>query len=277
MTPNFEFEGKNVDKAVMIACEQLNILREDLRYDVISYGSTGIFGLVGAKKAKIRVSMPESDEKKVLSSNVKEPKTKSASDKKDKAPLTDSVKPQATEAVSVSQPVSVSEESPAHEAGDDINSVELGVRILERIVGLITEGAVVTVDQSPERILFNVEGGNSAILIGKRGQTLEALQYIVEKVVNKHSMEKRRVQIDVEGYLEAKRDRLQKLAERLSIKVKLSGKPVTAGQMNSHDRRIIHLALKEDTDVRTQSVGDGLYRKLMIFPGKSFQRKRRQG
>jgi len=90
-------------------------------------------------------------------------------------------------------------------------------------------------------------------------------------------MEKRRVQIDVEGYLEAKRDRLQKLAERLSIKVKLSGKPVTAGQMNSHDRRIIHLALKEDTDVRTQSVGDGLYRKLMIFPGKSFQRKRRQG
>lgn len=261
MTPFLEFEGKNVDKAVVRACEQLNILRENLNYDVISYGSTGIFGLVGAKKARIRVSLPQTATKKAASSE-REQRKKAVSIKTKKDT------PEKTEAIKENE----------HVAGAaDSRPVDLGHDILNRIVELITDGAVVTVNQSSDSVVFNVKGGNSAILIGKRGQTLESIQYVLEKIINKNTKDKLRVQIDVEGYLEAKRERLQKLAERLSLKVKLSGKPVTIGQMNSHDRRLVHLALKDDTDVRTQSVGDGIYRKLMIFPGKSFQRKRRNG
>jgi spoIIIJ-associated protein len=105
-------------------------------------------------------------------------------------------------------------------------------------------------------------------LIGKKGQTLEAIQYIVEKIVNKKSLEKIRVHVDIEGYLENRRINLERLSTRLAEKSKRIGKPVTIGQLNSYDRRVVHLVLKNDSDVRTQSIGDGFYRKLVIFPKK---------
>ena len=116
-----------------------------------------------------------------------------------------------------------------------------------------------------DKICYNISGGNTAILIGKRGQTLEAMQYLVEKIVNKQIGRRIRLEIDVEGYLIARRERLESLAQRLGEKVKRTGKPLTAGQFNAHDRRIIHIALKEDNAVRTHSVGEGYYRKLKIF------------
>jgi spoIIIJ-associated protein len=139
---------------------------------------------------------------------------------------------------------------------------------LTRIVEAITEDAGVTVEKNPERILFHIHGGNPAVLIGKRGQTLEAIQYLVEKIAFRQNEEKYRVQVDVEGYLQNRRDNLEKLALRLAQKAVRTGKPMTIGQMNSGDRRIVHMALKDEAGVRTQSVGEGLYRKLMILPRK---------
>ncbi|HSM23990.1 MAG TPA: R3H domain-containing nucleic acid-binding protein, partial [Anaerolineaceae bacterium] len=107
-----------------------------------------------------------------------------------------------------------------------------------------------------------------AVLIGKKGQTLEAIQYIVEKIVNKKSREKIRIHVDIEEYLETRRINLERLSTRLAEKSKRIGKPVTIGQLNSYDRRVVHLILKKDSEVRTQSIGDGFYRKLVIFPKK---------
>jgi spoIIIJ-associated protein len=140
---------------------------------------------------------------------------------------------------------------------------------------LITTDATISIEERSNRIFFNVKGGNSAILIGKRGQTLEAIQYILEKIVNKKRQERIRIQVDVEGYLEKRRVSLEGLATRLAEKVKRTGKPATIGQMNSHDRRIVHIALKNDSQVRTQSMGEGVLRKLVIFPKKYSQRKKR--
>ena len=80
--------------------------------------------------------------------------------------------------------------------------------------------------------------------------------------------------MDVEGYLEKRRISLEKTAARLAEKVKRTGKPATLGQMNSHDRRIVHIALKNDSLVRTQSIGEGIVRKLVIFPKKNSSRKK---
>lgn len=75
--------------------------------------------------------------------------------------------------------------------------------------------------------------------------------------------------VDVEGYLEKRKINLQQMASRMAEKAKKIRKPVTIGQMNAHDRRIVHIHLKDEDGVRTQSIGDGYYRKLMIFPKKN--------
>jgi spoIIIJ-associated protein len=106
------------------------------------------------------------------------------------------------------------------------------------------------------------------MLIGKRGQTLEAIQYLVEKIVNKQNEHRVRVLVDVEGYLKTRKSNLQKLAAKMAEKAQKTQKPVTIGQMNAYDRRTVHLHLKSNSAVRTQSVGEGYYRKLIIFPKK---------
>lgn len=273
MKPFVEFEGKNIDEAVENACRELKIKKEDLKYDVISSGSSGIFGLVGVKKAKIRVRRPlqapsVSEEKKIPTSEVDKELdlssagVKSLVDEAFKEPATEKIQEKVQEKEAVLIP-----EGP----------VNLGKEALQQMVDLITTDATVTVELNSERVLYNISGGNSAVLIGKRGQTLEAMQYLIDKIVNKQSDARIRVQIDVEGYLESRKESLKSLAIRLAEKTKRTGKPSTISQMTAHDRRIVHLELKDDKGVRTQSIGDGYYRRLVIFPKKGGFRKKKQG
>lgn len=254
--PSFlEFEGKNVEKALQKASEELKTPIEKLKHDVVSYGSSGIFGLVGAKKAKIRVLVKEEivKEKPVSQINIgpeiplDQPEIGKAKDK------------DAINEIHDSMPLDSGEEI------DEIR-VEKGLEIVRKIVGYITPEAQVSARKEQGRLRFNIQGGDTAILIGKRGQTLEALQYLVEKMINVQKEGRIKILIDVEGYLETRKENLEKLAQRLAEKAKKAGKPMTIKQMNAHDRRVVHLFLKDDTEVRTQSVGEGYYRKLMIFP-----------
>jgi spoIIIJ-associated protein len=151
--------------------------------------------------------------------------------------------------------------------------VEAGRAALERIVDAITSDAEIRVEKDSERVLLKVTGGNAALLIGKKGQTLEAIQTIIDKIVNKQNNHnqngKVRVQIDVEGYLENRKTNLEQLALRLADKSKRIRKPISLGQMSAYDRRIVHLALKDISGVRTKSRGEGYMRKLVIFPQKN--------
>ena len=244
-----EFEGKNVEEAVEKACQELNLSKENLKHKVVYYGSTGIFGLVGNKKARIRVTVPE---------------PKSTPETLNDEPQSDRSYEQTNKVYSPIQTTIA--EGGSHTFSDD--QKEVGRDALQRIIDFITTDAKISVEDGSDRIFFNVEGGKSAVLIGKRGQTLEAIQHIVEKIINKHSSERVRVQIDVEGYLENRRASLKGLARRLAEKAKRTGKPATVGTMNAHDRRIVHIALQDDSGVRTQSMGDGFLRKLVIFPRK---------
>jgi len=237
MSSDLEFKGKTVEKAVEAACQQLEIKEENLKYDVVSHGSTGIFGLVGTRKAKIQVYISENQPD---SGN---------------APVADE------------QPV---EQFKRSEKGfvDPTDAAICGQEALQKIVDCITEDGQIITEENGKRIFYNIKGGKPGILIGKRGQTLEAIQYIVEKVVNRKSKERVRVSIDVGGYLANKKQNLENLAERTAQKAKKNGRPATIGQLNAHDRRIVHLALKNDSDVITKSVGDGFLRKLVVLPKK---------
>lgn len=98
------------------------------------------------------------------------------------------------------------------------------------------------------------------------------MQYLVEKIVNKQCEQRVRLLVDVEGYLETRKANLKSMATKMAEKAKRRNKPVTIGQMNAYDRRTVHMHLKNNNAVRTQSVGEGYYRKLIIFP-----KKRRRG
>jgi len=253
---SFEIEEKNVDKAVKKACKELNIAPDEIRYDILSYGSSGIFGLAGAKKARIRVLLPEKQPEAVA-----EPQSRTENLNHETENYGESL----------------SGNAPALENGDlndqqsylfPENSLDLGRTVLQHIVDHLSPEARISAEESSDRMLLNIAGGNPAVLIGKKGQTLEAIQCLVEKIVNKHhnNTDKIRVQVDVEGYLETRKSNLEKLAVRLAEKSKRIRKPISLGHMKAYERKIVHMVLKDDPDVRTKSKGDGYMRKLTIFP-----------
>ncbi len=292
MTSGLEFEGKNVENAVKNACLKLKIKEDKLKYDVISYGSTGIFGLVGAKKAKIRVVSPKP--RSIRKSEGRENRDEKENQENDSVLLDEdreeikSIVKESFEGIDTgmekketaaetkeTEGKEIPEElaEGMQENPDDEKIAEKGKEVLNKIVELIADDARVTASKTENKLHLNVTGGSPAVLIGKKGQTLEAIQYIVEKIMNKQFDERIRVQVDVEGYLESRKQNLERLSSRLAEKAKRIGKPVTIGHMNSHDRRIVHLFLKDDNQIRTQSIGDGFYRKLVIFPKKAKKNK----
>jgi len=251
---SFEYEGKNVDLAVKQACAALKLTPNEINYEIVSHGSSGIFGLVGAKKARILVN---------LSEKTAEAETEIAvsggSNSADHRVPVDYLK---------------TDENSGDRELDEIpdDPLDLARTVLQRIVDAISSDAKISAEANSQRILLDVAGGNAGILIGKKGQTLEAMQTLVEKIVNKHNNgdkgDKIRVQVDVAGYLETRKTNLEKLALRLADKCQRIGKPISLGQMSAYDRRIVHLALKDDPRVRTSSRGEGQVRKVVIFPKK---------
>jgi len=234
MTSAYEFEGKTKEEAISNASDALGVSEDQLDVEVLSYGSTGIFGLVGVKKAKIKVTLSEAPQAEIKVTLPKSPEAE------------------------------IKEQLPSAEEPEKV--AELAKGALEKIISSIVDGATVSMQTKPDRIRLKVKGGNSALLIGKHGRTLDALQYIVHRIVHKNQKTRVRVTIDVEGYRDRRKDSLTQLALRLGEKVKRSGRPATISPMNAYDRRIIHVALKDHAGVRTQSTGTGSLRKLVIYP-----------
>ena len=214
----FEFEGKTTEEAIGKACQELNCSRDEMEIEIIEPGSAGIFGLVGGRKAKIRVT------------------------------------------VTKEKPTIVEEE----------NDLALAKETLEKILALmLLEGTSVNADQADGVILLNIEGDKTGLLIGRRGRTLDALQFIVNKIVSKTLEKKAQVVVDSENYRQRRQDFLIQMALNMGDKVKRTRKPVTTNLLNPHDRRILHLALREDQELDTKSRGEGLLKKVIIIPKRA--------
>jgi spoIIIJ-associated protein len=205
-----EFEGKTTEEAIEKACAHFKATPEQLEIEIVSVGSSGIFGL-GRSKARIKAALRGEPEESLL--------------------------PQAQE-------------------------------ILEAILLKMGEAAKITGQQEDDRLSLRIETEDAGLLIGKQGQTLDALQYLVTKILARKSRGKVRVSIDVEAYRARHHQALAHLALKYGEKVKRSGKPITLDPMNPYDRRIVHLALQGDKELKTMSRGEGLYKKVVIFPAK---------
>jgi len=118
-----------------------------------------------------------------------------------------------------------------------------------------------------------VRGESSALLIGKHGQTLDAIEYLLNRIVVREVGSTTRIEVDVEGYRARREQSLAAIAHRMADKVRQTGRPATVDLMNPRDRRIVHMALKDETGVTSRSQGEGFLRKLVILPAG----KRRNG
>jgi spoIIIJ-associated protein len=213
----YEFEGKTTEEAIQVASRELAIPEEDLSIDIIEPGSGGIFGLVGGKKAKIKVVI-EADEQ---------------------------------------------DEYTEDETDDGI---QLAKDALENILARIPVEASVQAEPNDGKIILDIDGDKSGLLIGRKGKTLDALQFIVNKIVNKAMERKMHVVVDSENYRKRREESLTQLALKIGDKAKRIKKPVATNPLNPHDRRIIHLTLKEDDALDTKSRGDGLLKKVLVIP-----------
>ncbi len=240
-----EIEGKTIDEAIKKACIEFNVPRDKLNIEIISDGSAGFLGILGSKKAKIRASIMS------LDMTIETPTEKSPVKIQEISP-------------EISTPVPSGH---ADESDNDTFAVK-AKNILDGILQRMNVHCPIVIEETPDAVILNIQGDGSGLLIGKRGQNLDAIQYIVNKATSRFSNNRKMVIIDTEAYRKRREDSLVSLAGKLADKVKKTKKAVTLSHLNAHDRRIIHLALQNDASLTTKSRGEGDYRKIVIMPAR---------
>ncbi|MCD6486640.1 MAG: Jag N-terminal domain-containing protein [Syntrophobacterales bacterium] len=247
-----EIEGKTIDEAIQKACMEFNVSREKLNIEILSEGSPGFLGFVGGSKALIKAGL--------LSIDIS----------------MDSSSGERTKGESEADDISL-DNLPRERSGEHTDLTEdvvLEARVfIEGLLSHIGLDFPVIAEVNGDYTVLNIQGDGGGLLIGRGGQTLDAMQYLTNKVLNKNGRTRRRITLDTENYREKKEKNLISLAEKLGGKVKRTGRPVTVNPMNAHDRRTIHIALQDDGDLVTRSRGEGAFRKIVILPNKGDKTK----
>lgn len=231
-----EFKGKTKNDAITEACRHFSIPSDKLDYEVIDEGKAGILG-IGAKPAVIKARIKEE------SNEVIEPV------KLSETPIIASVKA-------------------AVSGIEDVDVEAVSRKFLSDVFAAM--GITVEIDikynDSLKSLEVELSGDEMGVLIGKRGQTLDSLQYLISLVVNKGTTEYIKVKVDTENYRQRRKETLENLAKNISYKVKRTRRPVSLEPMNPYERRIIHSALQNDRYVTTHSEGDEPFRRVVVTP-----------
>ena len=246
---------KTVEEAITEACIQLGLASTDVEVEVIEKGSAGFLG-IGAKQAVIKAWKKQ--EKKENKKEVKKEAKKVVEE-----PKQEEVKEEAIPVVEESnEEVAETEEKLAEVEPQTKEACEKFLTDVLKTMGMeVTLTSEIDEDGS---LSINMEGDNMGILIGKRGQTLDSLQYLTNRVANKMQDGYVRVKLDTENYRQRRKETLENLAKNIAHKVKRTKKSVSLEPMNPYERRIIHSALQSDKYVSTHSEGDEPYRRVVV-------------
>lgn len=229
-----EAEGDTIDEAIENALKILGVDRDRVSVDILAEGRKGILGF-GGQKARIRASL-----RKALAV---EPEEESEERR------------------------SAGDERPTEEETAAMG--QKGKEVLVEILRLMGVAATVVVKPggTEEDIILDMQGENGGLLIGHRGQTLEALQYLLTRIISDRQRgQALQLIVDTENYRERRQKSLEDMALRLGEKAKRQRKTVTIDALSAADRRIIHVALQDDPWLTTRSLGKGSYRRLLIIP-----------
>lgn len=258
------FTGKTESDAVMNAAMELGIPSTDLKYTVIDPGSNGFLGLF---KKPVIIEIKEEEKEAEVKPQVIEEKPKKKVEKKPvkKADEKPNRQPKKSPKVKEEVPVKEPKKNKAPENIDQIiKDTEKYLDEVLRAMGLDSK-LNLYYNRRDNVLNINVSGEKMGALIGKHGQTLDALQYLISLYVNKESDSFVKIKLDTENYRERRQQTLEKLAGSIAYKVKKNKKPIYLEPMNPNERRIIHSALQRDPEVITKSEGKDPYRKVVVM------------
>ena len=246
--------AKTVEEAITEASIQLGLASTEFDYEVIEKGSAGFLG-IGAKQAVI-TAWTKSEEKK---------NKKPAKEPVKKVEVKETVKEELDKQVVEEVEAPVVPEKEENLAEVEPQTKEACEKFLYDVLKTMDMEVSITSEVDEDGALsINIEGENMGILIGKRGQTLDSLQYLTNRVANKMQEGYVRVKLDTENYRARRKETLENLAKNIAHKVKRTKKAVSLEPMNPYERRIIHSALQADKYVSTHSEGDEPYRRVVV-------------
>ena len=264
--------AKTVNDAITEASIQLGIASTGIEYEVIEEGSAGFLG-IGRKQAVIKawkkVEKPEVSKEEIKKEVKKETKEikkevvkESKEIKKEVKKETKKVQPQKVEKEVEKEEIPVKEEKLSEVLPETKEACEKFLFDVLKTMGM--EVKLTSSIDEDGALCIDMEGDNMGILIGKRGQTLDSLQYLTNRVANKMQDGYVRVKLDTENYRQRRKETLENLAKNIAHKVKRTKKAVSLEPMNPYERRIIHSALQGDKYVSTHSEGEEPYRRVVV-------------
>lgn len=270
----YEFTGKSVKEAVAKACEELNTNEALLDVEVLEESTRGFLGIVGHKDARVRVR------KRDIFKEVMEVEQAPPEEAEEglEAGEEETFDDEHLGADQESSEEPHEEFEGSDEPVPDSPHMDEARSILCNILERLEMEFEVQSSMSGSAILLDIKGDGSGLLIGKKGQTLDALQYLVNKIINKSNPpgEKIEVVVDTENYRARKHENLKEMAFKVSQKAKKTLKPVSLNPMPAYERRIVHLLLADDREVYTKSYGEGQFRRIIVYPRRGTANKRRR-
>ncbi len=248
---SIEARGRTTDEAIRAALERLGVGRDEVEVEVLSEGRAGVFG-VGSQEARVRVTVIGDE---------------------DEYPFAEEIPPQ-RDADDFDEEEDEDEEEEEEDQGGprlQEGDAEAARETLERMLDLLDFPNIVTVrgvqtDRGKATILLDVAGDDVGLLIGRHGETLSSLQFLLNACMGKRLPRDTRVVVDVEHYRERREQSLRAIAMRAGDRVRREHHPVTLQPMPPNERRIIHLALQTSRYVSTESTGEGAERRVVVSP-----------
>lgn len=227
-----EKTGRTVEEAIQEALNELGIERDQAEIVVLEEGSKGLFGLLRGRSARVRVGL-KADLAAARSGGDHDP--------------------------------AISSEEEARRLEDLRNAaIERGRGFLAGVLERLGITAGIEIREDDDIVYMNVTGSNLGILIGRKGQTLDSIQYLVNIVANRQGGVRVRIVLDAEGYRERREKFLRGLAQRMAERVRRRGRRVVLEPMSALERRVVHMALKDEEDLTTYSEGKEPYRRVVI-------------
>ncbi len=309
MSEFIEFQGKNIDSAIEEACDYFNTEREKLEIEILEDSKSGVFGIIGARKAKIQARkidlstvknesvftrseiIPRENTKPAMAAPKQKPAKLEDSPKKLEKPQEKVQEKKAEASESIEMPAAQENNTVAkNEAREEnINQTKefldanftsleeldhdelkaIVIEVVENIVKYVDPDITTEAEIQDERLCVTIQSEESGLLIGKEGQTLQALEYLSARIIAKKIGAHVRIQIEIGDYRSRQDQRLHDFALTLAQRVLETGKPASTKPLSSYQRRIVHVALQDMTEVHTRSIGEGTTKRVIVSKAKN--------
>ena len=271
MSTELEFAGKDVSEAVEKACFAHQVDEAELDYEVVRRESKKLFGILGGKNALIRVRKTEVGGKELVQDLIKstfgdELGAERSKKSENSKPGSAGRRPQREKGSAGIEKSNIERIIPEF----DGSLISASLKHILELIEVPNSSVDFTVEGS--ELHLNIKAADLELLTNKRGAVLDALQFLINKM---HGQKGGRIFIDCDGFRSRHEEDISGLALRLGEKAKRLRKPVTINSLNAHDRRLVHMALQDDQELRSRSKGDGEFKKVVIYPNNAQRRRSR--